>query len=343
MTCWIDAPRSGFRYLLRDGCTVHVAGWAFVEAQAADRVAVVVDGQTVAEHVPAMPRPDVAAAHPTLADSAHRLGFEIDFAAAGLEPGAHTVAVVAQRRGCPPQRSAVIEFTAVSEDSLGTLAERFALVPDALIYKVNGSRSLELFENIGRLTVKTMRHYVTRSPLDRVFDFGCGLGRILIPFKQQCADARFTAFDIDAEMLRWAQFLCRDHAERYTLDTDGLDDASFDLVYAISVFTHLDTTTERWLGEIRRLLKPGGQAFITYHDETLFAEHAGTPFLPGTEKGETFEQRFVVGRGTDEGGAAMGTYYETAYWEDLLSRHFRVETTVSRGLLDYQSISVVRA
>ncbi len=37
----------------------------------------------------------------------------------------------------------------------------------------------------------------------------------------------------------------------------------------------------------------------------------------------------------------MGVFYETAEWERTLGRFFRVTKTVPRGLLDYQSFSVV--
>jgi len=343
MTCWIDEPRGGFRYLMRDGFTVCVAGWASVDARAADRVRIEVDGETVDEQTPATPRPDVARAHPVLAADADRLGFTVEVALPQIAAGAHTLSVVAERAGCVPQRAAAIGFTAVPEDALATLAERFAFLPAELVNKVNGAQSLELFENIGRLTVRTICEYVTPGRHDAVLDFGSGLGRVLIPFKQQFPETRFTAFDIDPDMLGWARFLCAERAERYTLSTDGFADASYDLVYAISVFTHLDDTTDHWLGEIRRLLKPGGRAFITYHDETLFAEHAGTSFVPGSARGDTLERYFVVGRGTSEGGAAMGTYYHTRYWKERIARYFTAETTVPRGLLDYQSISIVQA
>jgi len=46
-----------------------------------------------------------------------------------------------------------------------------------------------------------------------------------------------------------------------------LEDNSFDLITAMSVFTHIDETETSWLLELRRVLKPGSIALITIHDE----------------------------------------------------------------------------
>ncbi len=46
-----------------------------------------------------------------------------------------------------------------------------------------------------------------------------------------------------------------------------IPDASIDLVFCGSVFTHMDEFEESWLLEFRRVLKPGGIAFISLHTE----------------------------------------------------------------------------
>jgi len=342
VTGWIDTPGEDLHWLARAGNRLRVAGWAFLDDGPADTVSVAVNEVIVARAAPTGTRPDVANAYPSLGGGGERLGFEFDLELPDLEPGAHRLRVLAQRGHDEPRECAAREFTAVSPAALASPAERFAFVPDELVLKVNGSRDYALFENIGRLTVRTIRHYVPRPDLADALDFGCGLGRVLVPFKAQCPGARFTGFDIDPRMIDWARFLCGDLAHAWTLDARELPSGSFDLVYAISVFTHLDESTDEWLAQIARLLRPGGQAFISYHDETLFAEHAGTPFIPGTRPGQALDRYFVTGRGTDEGGAAMGTYYETAYWVERVAPFLDVETTVPRGLLDYQSISVAR-
>jgi hypothetical protein len=38
------------------------------------------------------------------------------------------------------------------------------------------------------------------------------------------------------------------------------------LIYAGSVFTHIDDLADAWFLELRRLLKPGGRLYVTVHD-----------------------------------------------------------------------------
>ena len=43
-----------------------------------------------------------------------------------------------------------------------------------------------------------------------------------------------------------------------------LEDESFDLIWSISVFTHLTDNSLPWLCELHRLLRPGGLLIATY-------------------------------------------------------------------------------
>ena len=44
------------------------------------------------------------------------------------------------------------------------------------------------------------------------------------------------------------------------------EDRYFGLIYAGSVFTHIDDLADAWFLELRRALRPGGRLFITVHD-----------------------------------------------------------------------------
>ena len=48
---------------------------------------------------------------------------------------------------------------------------------------------------------------------------------------------------------------------------------SFDLIYGISVFTHLNQQFQpRWLQELRRILKPDGMLILSLHGETVWRQ-----------------------------------------------------------------------
>jgi SAM-dependent methyltransferase len=113
----------------------------------------------------------------------------------------------------------------------------------------------------------------------RVLDFGSGGGRTLQHFLAEAERAEFWAADIDAPSIDLVELeLCPPmHALLCREDPPlGLDYGSFDLIWAISVFTHLTDNSNAWLLELHRLLKPAGMLIATYmgrqHSEILTGE-----------------------------------------------------------------------
>ena len=113
----------------------------------------------------------------------------------------------------------------------------------------------------------------------RVLDFGCGAGRVLRHFLSEAETAEFWGADIDAESIKWLQAnLCPPlHALQSAVDPPlGLEHDSFDLIWSLSVFTHLTDSSLPWLLELHRLLKPQGLLIATYlgpwHHELLTGE-----------------------------------------------------------------------
>lgn len=103
--------------------------------------------------------------------------------------------------------------------------------------------------------------------LRTVFDFGCGCGRVLRWFQTALPDASLHGVDLRREAVDW----CREHL-RGNFVTNELRpplpyaDGTFDLVYALSVFSHLnrDACIE-WMRELARVTRPDGAILITTH------------------------------------------------------------------------------
>ena len=100
----------------------------------------------------------------------------------------------------------------------------------------------------------------------RVLDFGCGTGRTLATFVQDGVQADLVGCDIHADSIAWASsrlsppcsfFVCEDGAPL------PLPDHHFDLVYAMSVFTHITGQWSHWLSELHRVMRPDAMAVIT--------------------------------------------------------------------------------
>jgi hypothetical protein len=237
----------------------------------------------------------------------------------------------------PTAPTAPGESTALDEQH----AEWFAEIPEHLLMKVNGSTERETFLHVGRSVTDLLKQELTILPEARtVLDFGVGLSRVLWPMMQEFPDAEFVGFDVDPMMLLHSERLGSVSEARTLHSTQPLADGSIDATYVISVFTHLMETTDFWLGEIHRLLSDRGQAFLTYHDETLYDELIANGTIPRAFPAGC-RDRLLVGTGP-EGSTRLAVFYETPYWEECLERYFVIEKTVPRGLHGNQSFSVVR-
>ena len=98
-----------------------------------------------------------------------------------------------------------------------------------------------------------------------VLDFGCGCGRTLQWWLRQPHPPELYGTDVDAETVAWVKANLPVHAGT-NAPTPPLAyaDGLFDVVYSISVFTHLDATfQDAWLRELERVLKPGGLALFS--------------------------------------------------------------------------------
>jgi SAM-dependent methyltransferase len=149
-----------------------------------------------------------------------------------------------------------------------------AVPPPFLRYRVDGSVRLGHFLAVGERVVLDMESALATVGRDLasfrdVLDFGCGCGRILRFLRGRAAPgARLRGTDIDRPAIAW----CREHLPYASFATnDGLPpldapDGAFDLVYAISVFTHLDADRQRaWAAELARITRPGGVVLLTLH------------------------------------------------------------------------------
>jgi SAM-dependent methyltransferase len=115
----------------------------------------------------------------------------------------------------------------------------------------------------------------------RVLDFGCGAGRTLRHFLPEAGTAEFWGVDIDAPSIDWLQKVLSPplHTQLAPVDPPlGLEQGSFDLIWAISVFTHLTDTSIPWILELHRLLKPEGLLVATYMGRWTSAHFTGEPW-----------------------------------------------------------------
>ncbi len=112
-------------------------------------------------------------------------------------------------------------------------------------------------------------------PTDRFLDFGCGYGRTAVAILDYLEPGNYVGVDLSAERIR----MCHEYADleglserrpRFVDSTDNampyLEDASIDVIFATSVFSHMPM--DQWhevLEAARRVLAPGGAFILNYH------------------------------------------------------------------------------
>ena len=149
----------------------------------------------------------------------------------------------------------------------------------------------------------------------RVLDFGSGAGRTLRHFLREAETAEFWGTDIDRPSIEWLDDnLCPPlHAWQAEEGPPlALEHGSFDLAWAISVFTHLTDNSIPWLLELHRLLKPGGLLIATYMGRWNSEFFAGEPW----EENRIGRNVLHHTREWDLGGPAvlMSDWWVRAHW-----------------------------
>jgi len=126
-----------------------------------------------------------------------------------------------------------------------------------------------------RILATLRRHGIELAPGDGLLDLGCASGRVLRHFACQEEGLLCWGADIDRGAIDWMHrhlgrsvraFQCT------VLPSLPLPDASLSLVYGLSVFTHIDEFEHAWLAELRRVLRPGGIAYLSIHSEQTWAQ-----------------------------------------------------------------------
>lgn len=152
------------------------------------------------------------------------------------------------------------------------------------------------FARVGSRLVRILVEATGLEAHERVLDVGCGPGRVARLLTSHLSPSgSYEGFDVVPGAIQWCQrtisprfpnfrFMHVDiRNEMYnpqgTIEPSEFafpyPDADFDFAFLYSVFTHmLPADVERYLGEIGRVLRPGGRCLLTFFLLTDASEEA---------------------------------------------------------------------
>ncbi len=149
---------------------------------------------------------------------------------------------------------------------------------EELVNRVTGGTSRINFYTSGRQSVQDLEAVLALihrklADYETILDFGSGCGRIMLWLEHLSSTSSLHGIDIDERAIQWS----RDNMPWATFKANQplppieYPDATFDLVFNHSVFTHIDENyQDQWLAELRRVVKPGGHLILSVHGEPAF-------------------------------------------------------------------------
>ena len=204
-----------------------------------------------------------------------------------------------------------------------------------LVHLVTNTYGHQWFYETGVTGSQCIRNILEKNNLEinkfaSILDFGCGCGRIMRHWKNLKGPSLYGS-DYNPVLVEW----CRKNLPFGQYAVNGIDiglvyeNAKFDFIYAISVFTHLtEDLGFFWIRELDRVLKPEGIMYLTFMGTTR------VPYL-GKEIKEQYDAGKLVVTGAEHMGKNIcAAYHPEQYVRNILAKGFRILDFIPGGAKD---------
>lgn len=210
-----------------------------------------------------------------------------------------------------------------------------ALPPPALRASVGIDSSRSHYVRVGRGVGEAILH--AAPPHGNWLDFGCGSGRVARHLG--AIDAiTLTGVDVDRRAVSWCMQHLRGDFRVIAPDPPlPFADGSFDVICAVSVFTHLDEAAQlRWLAELRRVLREGGMLVASTHAPDLTYNR---PDLTAVHHQQLAANGFTFIRGSG-GFSEESAFHSGGYIQRVWRQFFRSVEHTPHALMGYQDLTI---
>lgn len=167
--------------------------------------------------------------------------------------------------GGRPKKATRYDSVAAYRRLLDEKLKRHGKNRDLAFAEAVGSLSVELFRSQGDVQVLGLRHYGLADGM-RIYDLGCGCGRTAQALQRSGWQGHYTGTDIVDGFIAELVDKCPGYeAFVHRRPTIRAGDATLDMIYHWSVFTHISPEESfLYLRDSFRALKPGGKTIFTF-------------------------------------------------------------------------------